>query len=211
MVGTMDLISFLIEVVVISASGAFSPGPLTFAVINESFKKDWKIGLNASIGHALIEFPIILLISLGVLTIFENTFLKIFVGICGGIVLIIFGFMQLLEVKKINKENIKKSGKSGLLIGLIMSGLNPYFIIWWLTVGAKLIYDALNLLSMNGIIVLYFSHIWMDFLWLIIISYAAFKGKEFISTNFYKIIFIILSILLIYFGVLFLINLIPIG
>jgi threonine/homoserine/homoserine lactone efflux protein len=87
-----------------------------------------------------------------------------------------------------------------------MSGLNPYFIIWWLTVGAKLIYDALNLLSIHGILIMYFSHVWMDFAWLIIVSYVAFKGKEFLSTKFYKIIFIILSILLIYFGISFLID-----
>jgi threonine/homoserine/homoserine lactone efflux protein len=202
----MDLVNFLIEVEIVSASGAFSPGPLTFAVINESFRKNWKIGLNAALGHALIEFPIILLVSLGVLTVFENIFLKIFIGFCGGIVLIIFGIMQFFEAKKISKENIKKSGKSGLFIGLIMSGLNPYFIIWWLTVGAKLIYDALNLLSIYGILIMYFSHVWMDFAWLIIVSYAAFKGKEFLSTKFYKFIFIILSILLIYFGIMFLID-----
>ena len=57
-----------------------------------------------------------------------------------------------------------------------------------------------------GILIVFVLHIWMDFVWLGVISFLASKSKKIISNNIYKIVMGGLSIMLIYFGITFLLE-----
>ena len=104
-------------------------------------------------------------------------------------------------------ESIHFNSKQGPLItGILLSALNPFFIIWWLTIGFKLISDAMMIWAFAGILIVFVLHIWMDFAWLGVVSFLASKSKKIISNNIYKILMGGLSIMLIYFGITFLIE-----
>ena len=90
-----------------------------------------------------------------------------------------------------------------------MSALNPFFIIWWLTIGFKLISDAMLMWAFAGIFILFALHIWMDFAWLGAVSFLASKSTKILSNRNYKVIMIGLSAMLIYFGITFLTDIIP--
>jgi len=81
---------------------------------------------------------------------------------------------------------------------------NPFFIIWWLTIGFKLISDAVLVWTFAGILIVFVLYIWMDFAWLGTVSFLASKSFRILSNRNYKIIMAVLSMMLIYFGITFL-------
>ena len=88
----------------------------------------------------------------------------------------------------------------------MLSALNPFFIIWWLSIGFKLISDAMLMWAFVGIFIVFALHIWMDFAWLGMVSFLALKSSKIISNRNYKILMIGLSLMLVYFGITFLID-----
>lgn len=91
------------------------------------------------------------------------------------------------------------------MIGLLFTGLNPYFILWWFTIGLKLVSDAWALgLSWAGIAIMYMAHVWMDYAWLTATAYLAKKGINLIGSKGYKIMMILFGIILVFFGFYFL-------
>ena len=60
----MDTLSFVVTVILITASGALAPGPLFFATISHSAKSGTKSGLIFSVAHTVVEFSLIMLFAL---------------------------------------------------------------------------------------------------------------------------------------------------
>ena len=61
-----DIFGFAIMVIVISASGVMSPGPLFSANIIYGIKEGKTAGLKIAIGHTIVEFPLIILLGTGI-------------------------------------------------------------------------------------------------------------------------------------------------
>ena len=102
----MDILSFVVTVVLVTASGALAPGPLFFQTISQGTKMGARSGLIFSISHTVVEFSLIMLLALGLLAVRNEIFIRNIVGILGGVVLIIFGLYQIissLKKKEINK------------------------------------------------------------------------------------------------------------
>ena len=74
-----DIFGFAIMVIVISASGVMSPGPLFSANIIYGIKEGKTAGLKIAIGHTIVEFPLIILLGTGIFT--SNTKGNIVIGI----------------------------------------------------------------------------------------------------------------------------------
>ena len=91
-------------------------------------------------------------------------------------------------------------------LGIIFTGLNPYFIIWWLTAGARLIILALEFAALAGVIFMFICHVWMDYAWLIGLSHFAKKGTNLLGSKWYRYLMVIFGGILIYFGLNFLID-----
>jgi len=205
----MELFEFILTVVLVTASGALAPGPLFFATISHSTKSGVSSGLIFSISHTVVEFSLIIFLALGLITIASEPMVKLLIGISGGSVLILFGAIQ---IKKIitNKTEVDKhpnrSNRRLFFIGLAFTGFNPYFILWWLTVGAQLILIALEFGALLGVFFMYICHVWMDYVWLISISYFAKKGFDVIGLKLYRPIMILFGLILIYFGFNFIIG-----
>lgn len=202
----MDLISFVATVVLITASGALAPGPLFFETITQGTKTGAKSGLIFSVAHTVVEFSLIMLFAFGLITIANTPVIKLTIGVLGGIVLIFFGIFQIYKSNlSKSKEQIDKkpSHQHLFLIGVIFTGLNPYFIIWWLTVGAQLIIIAYEFAALPGILFMYVCHVWMDYIWLISVAYFSKRGKNVLGLRWYRPLIAVFGVILIYFGVTF--------
>ena len=205
----MDVLSFVITVILVTASGALAPGPLFFATLSHGAKSGAKSGLIFSVAHSVIEFSLIMILALGLLTVASESIVQVGVGVAGGIVLIAFGITQIQKIiqYKPNKSIFKKTPFHRLFfIGLTFTGLNPFFIIWWLTVGAELILISLAFASFIGVIFMYICHVWMDYVWLTGIAHLSRKGTDIIGSKGYKILLGFFGLVLIYFGIIFIIN-----
>jgi len=208
----MDLLSLVITVALVSASGALAPGPLFFVTLSHATKSGIKGGLAVSIGHTLVEFPLVVLLALGLLTVAEEPVVTFATAIAGGAVLLILGAMQIrsaISSKSDSSSRVEASSRNPLILGLVFTGLNPYFIFWWLTVGGELIRESLVLGSMAGVLLIFASHIWMDYAWLMAVAYLARKGTNIIGTRGHRILTVIFGLALIYFGIDFLRSLPP--
>ena len=204
----IQIIEFAVLVIIISASGVMSPGPLFAANITYGLREGVKSGIKIAIGHSIVELPLVIILGIGVFSLEIFPEFKTIISIFGALTL--FGFAA-LQIKTIvgKKKNILKKPKQGPIItGIVFSALNPFFIIWWITIGFKLISDAMMIWAFVGVLIVFLSHIWMDFAWLGLTAFLASKSKKIISNRNYKIIIFGLSLTLIYFGITFLIEII---
>lgn len=205
----METLNFVATVILVTASGALAPGPLFFATISQGAKSGAKSGLLFSVAHTLVEFTLVMLLALGLLTVVNVPTVKFIVGVAGGIVLIVFGVVQILGSIKSESNEIKPrevATRNLLLIGLAFTGLNPFFIVWWLTVGAQLIIISLEFASLAGVVFMYLCHVWMDYVWLTAVAHFAKMGTNVIGFKWYRLIMAVFGAVLIYFGITFLIS-----
>ena len=199
-----EVIGFAIMVVAISASGVMSPGPLFSANIIYGLKEGKIAGLKIAVGHTIVEFPLIILLGTGIIT--SNIFpeFRVLIAVIGAVGLFAFAGLQIKSIFQKNFQKNIKPSRGPILAGIFLSALNPFFIIWWLTVGLKLITESIELWGFLGIIILFLFHIWMDYVWLYIVAFFASKSRNFLSNRNYKILVISLATVLIYFGLRFL-------
>jgi len=80
----MSPFDLIISVVLVMASGALAPGPVVFATVLEGSRHGTRAGMMFSIAHALVEFPLVTLLALGLVSLNQQV-IKVVVGILGGI------------------------------------------------------------------------------------------------------------------------------
>jgi len=190
----MDFPLFALTVVSISLSGVLAPGPLLAVTIAEG-KRNRFAGFEVSLGHAMIEIPIILaLYAFG--RFVELGAWKSAISFAGGVVMFYLAYRELMggggEVKM-----------RGVLSGVLMSALNPYFIIWWLTVGLTLVLLSMEF-GMLGLIAFIILHEACDFGWLGFVSY--FSGRLSELGGFERVLSYVSSAILIVFGAYFIVT-----
>jgi len=126
-----------------------------------------------------VELPLVLLIALGVLS-FISEGVNRWITLFGGIFMIAFGAATLRMARGavIEGRGGGRGSGSPLVVGIGLSALNPYFIIWWLTVGTPLIMIAVGAMGLVGVGIMYISHVWMDFAWLSVLAGLGSEGKR---------------------------------
>ncbi len=209
-------LEFFFYVILVSTSGVFSPGPLFFVNLFYGSKYGSLMGIKIAIGHTFVEFPLLVLLFYGVskfsaVSVSDSDILKI-IGIVGGVFMIFFSFLQIYPVIKnksleTNNQYSKYAIKNAILVGMIFTGLNPFFLVWWSTIGLKLVSDSVeNFGYLNGIILLFFSHIWMDYFWLWITSFMSSKGRSIVKEKVYRFLLLFFSTVIGIFGLYLLVN-----
>ena len=210
----MALVEMGLQIILVSVSGVFSPGPLLFANLALSKYGGFWSGIKIAFGHTIIELPVIILLSLPFVVLFpiNLTFstTKIITFIAGAF-LIVFGILYVVRTIRTRDSPNSAINTSRIenpyLAGIIFTSLNPFFIVWWTTVGVKLISDSISLLGHPaGIAFLFFAHIWMDYVWLGLSSYLASRGYNIIRSEYHKYITILLTVPLFYYGIYFILG-----
>jgi len=197
-----QIIEFAVTVIIISASGVMAPGPLFAANIAYGLQGGGKAGIKMAVGHTIVELPLVILLGIGVFSFEIFPEFRIWISILGAITLFVFAGIQIKTTLQM-KETTFNLKHNAVLTGITLSALNPFFIIWWLSVGFKLISDAMLIWAFVGIIVVFLLHIWMDFVWLYSVACLASKSSKILSNKNYKILMIGLSAMVIYFGISF--------
>ncbi len=190
---------FLISVVGISLSGVMLPGPLTAAAISKGYR-DKNAGALIAIGHAVIEMPLIALIYLGFAHYFVLPGVKQIIGLAGGLMLIFIGIQLFTGMKK----TLAEAGLpyNSLTTGIIMTGANPFFFLWWATIGVALVANAANF-GTFGIALFGLVHWVCDLGWIQFISVSVFKTRYLWTVKIQKTVFSICALILVGFGVWF--------
>jgi threonine/homoserine/homoserine lactone efflux protein len=211
----MDLLGFGAQIVFTSASGVISPGPLFFANLVYGSKQGIYSGIKMAHGHTIVELPLIIILASGLSafsSITTSNLVSKLISLSGGIVILVFSAVQIVAFlkKKNGEKNIyfnTDNKKDPFIIGSILSALNPFFILWWLTAGLKLISDSLELYGFAmGIVVVFSFHIWMDYGWLAVTAHLVSRGTLIFRSKYYPILLLTLNAALIYYGIYFIVT-----
>ena len=199
----MELLAFYGLIAFISLSGVMMPGPVFAGTVAKGYK-DKNAGMAIAIGHGFVEFPLIAVIALGFGIFFENPVVRIVIGIVGGVMLCYIGY-NMIRMRKDIDESERYLPYHPVIVGIITSATNPYFYLWWATVGLALIALALTfgLLAFIGFAIL---HQLCDFLWDYFVSFSVFKSKKFWSEKGHNYLFMICGIIMIIFGAWFMVS-----
>ncbi len=204
----MNLLDFVATVVVVTASGALAPGPLFFGTLMHGTREGGRAGFSSAIGHTLVEFPLVIALALGLLAAASQPFIKSAIGLVGGVGLIGFGLLQIYDTvkRKTGPSGAEKTGRlpaNSFVLGLALTGLNPYFLLWWLTIGSVLIIQALAFAAIVGVLLMYVSHVWMDYAFLTAMAHLAKKGTSIVGSRYYRLMLIAFGLILVYYGFVF--------
>jgi len=139
------MIEILVFSFLIALTGALSPGPLLTFTIYRSLKqkRGYLAGIYIVLGHATIEFVLIIALLAGSSFFLQNIVFLMLVGTIGGIFLIIFGVVVIRDVSKTNfdatftfeKDKIKGFKGNSFIGGIVVSLSNPFWTFWWAVIG----------------------------------------------------------------------------
>jgi threonine/homoserine/homoserine lactone efflux protein len=198
----MELILFLGQAVGISLSGVMAPGPFT-AVAIVSGARNRYAGALMAIGHGIVEFPLMIIIVLGAGRFLESGPARIGIGLVGGIVLILMGIQMLRSLRSGNIQESVSIQRGPLAAGILLSVGNPYFLIWWATVGLALATRA-TALGVWAFVLFAVMHWLCDLVWLSLLSWASFKGSHWFGARVQQGVLLVCGGALLLFGSFFL-------
>ena len=195
-----ELIAFLALVGIISLSGVMMPGPVFIAAVAKGAEHK-HAGAWIALGHLMVEVPLILGLAAGFSFIFENIWAKIIIGFVGGGLLVYIGLKMMLI--KDDPEVISRAFPiHPILAGIITTASNPYFILWWATVGVLLVFSALTF-GWLGVLTFIIVHECCDLGWDWFVSYTVHESKKLWTENVYKYLLRGCGLVLIGFGIYF--------
>lgn len=192
------MLAALGTVIVMSLSGVMAPGPMFTMTLAKSLKSPWA-GVQVSLGHAVIEVPLILLVYFGLANLFQNEIVKLVLSVLGGGMLVWMAVDLFRSRRKLAQEG-KDTRYNAFVGGILLSGLNPFFLVWWVTVGSLLLMNFLAAVGTWGLPLFVVVHWLCDLVWLSAVSLTIFKTHKFWGQGVQEWVFIILSLLLLYFG-----------
>lgn len=172
---------------VIALSGALMPGPLLTVTIGESTKQGFWVGPMLILGHGLLELFLLLALLAGLGPILQKDSVFGVIALVGALVLLwmAVGMFRSLPTLTLDFSDAKAGNNHLILSGALLSLVNPYWIIWWSTIGLGYIIHSQSLGS-AGIIFFFLGHILGDLAWYSVISFSVSKGKSFFSNQFYR-------------------------
>ncbi len=192
---------------VVGFSGAVMPGPLLTVNISSALRRGFWAGPVVVLGHAIAEIGVLFAIYLGLTNLVKNPRVFWWIAVVGGAALIVMGIMMLVDVvrRKARLEFIeqnRQSSRATIILAGLVSVSSPYWILWWLTVGALLISQSLQF-GLVGLLVFYVGHILSDLVWYSLVSFLIGSGRRYFNDVIYQLLISVCALFLIALGIYF--------
>ena len=198
------LLTIFISSFVIALSGAMMPGALLTVTISESSRRGIIAGPLLIVGHGILEVVLVIALILGLGPLFEQQAFFVVVSLIGGGILLwmAFGMFRALPSLTIAWDSQETKGGNLILTGALMSAVNPYWIIWWATIGIVYITQS-RAYGLWGLLAFFIGHILADFVWYAMVSVTVGKGRAFFSDRVYRGVIGVCAAVLLVFACLF--------
>ncbi len=193
----------------ISLSGALSPGPLTAMAISEGARVGRWSGSWLALGHGLVEVPLVFGIAYGLGNWLRQPVVSGLVALIGSGVLLWMGYGLAAGAWRgeLRLSGGDRPAPGALRFGPVPGGMaltlfNPYWIIWWASIGAIYI-GRVNLLgsSLLAVAGLALTHWLTDLGWLGGLSLLVGSGSGVIGERGYRAVLLACGLFLLAFGV----------
>ena len=191
---------FLLSAVGISLTGVMLPGPMTAATIAKGYS-DKHAGAWITVGHAVIEIPLIAVVYFGFGPFISSPLVEKCIYLVGGFMLLYLGFRMFRATGEMHGV-VGGLPVSSLVTGIVITGTNPAFYIWWATAGAVLVSGAAQF-GLVGVVLFALVHWPCDLAWSEFLSVSTFESRRWRTQRVQRIVFSVCALVLAGFGVWF--------
>lgn len=198
------LLTIFVTSFVIALSGALMPGPLLTITLSESAQRGFIAGPLIVLGHGILELILVLLLFLGLAPVLNKDYVIGSVGMVGAVVLIWMAVGMIRTLPSLTLQGVTASnrGTNPVWAGILMSLANPYWTMWWATIGLGYILYSLKL-GLLGVIAFFLGHILADLAWYAAVAFTVAHGRRFMSDRIYRGIIACCALALLGFGIYF--------
>lgn len=188
----------------VALSGALMPGPLLTVTISESPRRGYAAGPLLILGHGMLEATLLVALVLGLAPLLRTPVMFITTALAGAVVLawMAWGMFGTLPGLTLTATGGAAVGRNLVAAGILLSIANPYWIIWWVTIGLGYVTQSLQFGSW-GLVFFFSGHILADLVWYGAVSTAVWKGRSFISDRAYRFMIAGCAVFLIVFAGVF--------
>lgn len=191
----------------IGLTGAMAPGPYLTVTISRTIRRGKVSALLMLAGHAALEAVLLVGFAFGLQEFLRRQDVSAVLSLAGGLFLLWMGATSLIGAWKgtivTDLDGTEVESRMGpVLQGAFVSLSNPYWTLWWVTVGAALAAKGLALGPL-GILAFYIGHQLADLVWYAAVIGAVSSGKHLLSPRIYRVVIGGLAVFLLYLGVTF--------
>jgi threonine/homoserine/homoserine lactone efflux protein len=188
----------------IALSGALMPGPLLTYTVAESARRGFWAGPIIMLGHGFLELGLVVLLLLGIGALINQPVIMGIVGLTGAVILWWLGYGLLHSARTAQLDLTAGDSRAihPFWAGIFMSLANPYWLIWWVTLGLGYVLFAYKY-GLWGVLFFFIGHFMADLIWYSLVSVAVAQGKKFISDRLYHGFMVVCALFLMVFGCYF--------
>ena len=195
----------------VGLSGALTPGPLTVLAIREATVFGVRAGPLAALGHAIAEAVTVVVLALGLsAALDEGGPLTAAIALVGGAILVYLGIDILRTLPRAElfpafasaPGETTRSARRVVLLGILVSVGNPYWVVWWASVGTKLTADSLDA-GFAGPGAVFAGHIVSDLAWLTLMAWLVQSGRRWFGVRGYRGLLAVCGAFLVGLGIYF--------
>lgn len=202
----MELAAIFLSSFLVGLSGALMPGPVLTVTIAQAVRRGHSAGPLVSLGHGIVEGSLVVGLALGLSQLLQMPLVSGTIGVLGGLCLFYMGWGMLRAPAPAELSAAAAGPQGGMgpvASGALLSVANPYWILWWATVGAAYLiltfkYGAL------GVVAFYAGHFMADLGWLSLVGSAVAAGRKLLTPRVYRAILAVCGVFLLGLGVYFL-------
>lgn len=204
MITPMSGLAIFASSFVIALSGALMPGPLLTATIAESSRRGFIAGPLMIAGHAVLELALVVALLLGLAPLLQKPAVFAVIALSGSIILLFmaYGMLRALPTLSLSMEPSSERTAHPMIKGIFMSVANPYWIIWWATIGLGYILYSRQF-GIPGVAFFFTGHILADLAWYSFIAAAVAGGRHFLTDRIYRGLIAVLAACLLGFACYF--------
>ena len=153
------------------------------------------------VGHAILELGLVIVLLLGLAPYLQLPSVFVTTALVGSIILfwMAFGMFRSLPSLHLSWERKQGRGTHPIVNGILMSLANPYWIIWWATIGLGYILYSQQF-GFWGVAFFFIGHILADLSWYSLVSAAVARGSHFLTNRLYRGLIAICAAFLIVFA-----------
>lgn len=186
---------------VLGFSGACMPGPLLTVTIAETLRRGPWAGPLLILGHGLLEGAVVLMVLYGLGDWITRPLVFSSIALVGGLMLVwmAMGMLRGLPGLSLDLTTTDEARLHPVAAGALVSLANPYFTLWWATIGLGYLVVA-HEAGTIGVVIFYLAHILSDLVWYSFVSGSVTLGRNLLSDRSYRCLVGFCAVFLLGFG-----------
>lgn len=183
----MTLVVIFFSSFLIALSGALMPGPLLTVTVSEASRRGALAGPLMILGHGILELALVVALLAGLAPFLQRDDVFVVIALAGSVILVWMALSMFRSLPRLSLD-VERKGKAKqnlIIAGILFSLANPYWLIWWASIGLGYIVYSVQF-GIAGVLFFFAGHILADLSWYAFISLGVAKGRRYFSDRVYR-------------------------